>query len=220
MLKLKLTNSVLTNTNGHLLSAENCNIEIENSELSNAAGALLYLRGGKYNFVQCTFANYLSSIDNIRPSGQTVVIYNYAIEEGNRVPRPVVEANFLNAIIYGNNATAGEFSINKDSEDGSGTPINYMFQNCLLLKKGGENDEVNFIECTFNEDPKFIKSTAWNESKKEYDFTYDFRLDSISPARGKADIIIAQKLPYDMNGIYRLGDGGPDIGAYQWIKTE
>lgn len=220
ILKLKLKNSVLTNVNGDLLSAENCNIEIENSELSNAAGALLYLRGGKYNFTHCTFANYLAAIDNIRPSGQTVIIYNYTDEDGSKVPLPVVEANFSNVIIYGNNTTAGEYSINTDSITNPDTPMNYMFQNCLLLKKGGEDNDINIRNCIFNEDPKFLKSTGLNADKNEYDFIYDFRLDSISPARGKADISISQQLPYDMNGVYRLGDEGPDIGAYQWIKTE
>lgn len=227
-LKLKLKNSVLTNASGHLLSAENCNIVIENSELSNAAGALLYLSGGKYSFTHCTFANYLSSINNISPSGQTVVIYNYIFDEkGNKVPLAVTDANFFNSIIYSNNTNAGEYSINEDSKGNPGTPMNYRFQNCLLLKKDGANNETNIINCIFNENPKFIKSTARKvieegENNITNDFTYDFRLnpDSISPAFGKADIAIAQQLPYDMNEIYRLNNEGPDIGAYQSTKTE
>ena len=220
LLKLKLKNSVLTNMSDHILSAENCNIVVENSELSNAAEALLYLIGGKYSFTHCTFANYLTSINNISSSGQTVAIFNYTLDkDNNRKPLPVA-ADFFNSIIYSSNTTAGEFLLYTDS-DNSGTPINYKFQNCLLLKKDTLNiDKMNFIDCIFNKEPKFVKSTAWNAEKTDYDFIYDFRLDSISPARSKADVTIAKKLPYDLNNISRFDDEGPDIGAYQWTNTE
>jgi hypothetical protein len=220
MLKMKLKNSILTNVNGHLLFAENCHIVIENSELSNASGALAFLRGGKYNFTQCTFANYLPAWNSMTTTGQTVVIYNYSYDsERNRIPLPV-EAGFFNSIIYGSHTRAGEFAINRDTIDYPNTPMDYKFRNCLLLKRDGENDGEKLIDCIFNEDPKFVKSTPQSLDKERYDYIFDFRLDSISPAIGKGDYSIASSLPYDMNGIYRLGGEGPDIGAYQWIKKE
>ncbi len=226
VLKMKLKNSVLTNVDGNLFSAENCWIIVENSELSNASGALAYLRGGKYSFTQCTLANYLPSWTSLTATGQTVAIYNYGriynteTKKTETVPLPV-EAGFFNSIIYSNNTKAGEYSINKDTIDYPDTQLDYRFQNCLLLKKGAQNDGETKIECIFNEDPKFVKSRIASLTKKgEDDYIFDFRLDSISPAINKGDIPIAIPLPYDMNGIYRFGDEGPDMGAYEWIKKE
>ncbi|MDR0230684.1 MAG: hypothetical protein LBI82_01005 [Dysgonamonadaceae bacterium] len=219
-LKMKLKNSVLTNVNGFLLFAENSHIVVENSELSNASGALVFLRGGKYSFTQCTLANYLPSWNSMTATGQTVVVFNYTFDkENNKVALPV-EVGFFNSIIYGSNANAGEYIIVKDTVDYPDTPMNYKFQNCLLLKKDGKNDGEKLIDCIFNKDPKFIKSTPESLDKSKYDYIFDFRLDSISPAISKGDRSIALPLPYDMNGIYRLGEKGPDIGAYQWIKKE
>ena len=215
-LKMKLTNSVLTNVNGDLLSAENCNIVVENSELSNASGALAYLTGGKYSFTQCTLANYLPAWNGMTTIGQTVAVYNSGYDnEMNKIPLPV-EVGFFNSIIYGSNSQAGEPVLKGDAD----TPMDYTFQNCLLLKKDGKNDGEKLIDCIFNEDPKFVKSTPESLDKSTYDYIFDFRPDSISPAINKGNTSIAASLPYDMNGIYRLGDKGPDMGAYQWIKKE
>ena len=217
-LKLKLKNSVLTNVNGDLLSAENCHIVLENSELSNASGALAYLRGGKYSFTHCTLANYLPAWNSMTITGQTVVICNYSYDsEYNKIALPV-EVGFFNSIIYGSNTKAGEYAIYGDSIDNPDTPLDYIFQSCLLLKKDGENDGKILIDCIFNDDPKFVKLISESSDKKgEYDYT--FHLDSISPAINKGNRSIAESLPYDMNGIYRLGDEGPDMGAYEWLLS-
>ena len=218
-LKMRLTNSILTNVNGDLLSAENCYIVVENSELSNAAGALAYLTGGKYSFTQCTLANYLPAWNGMTTTGQTVVIYNYNYDDQNNKIALPVEAGFFNSIIYGSNTRVGEYAINRDSIDNPGTPMDYTFQNCLLLKQNGQNDGQRLIECIFNKDPKFVKSTPESLDKSTYDYSFDFRLDSISPVINKGNLSIAASLPYDMNGIYRLGDEGPDIGAYEWFSV-
>ena len=217
ILKLKLKNSVLTNVNGNLVSAENCHIIFENSELSNASGALAYLRGGKYSFTQCTLANYLPAWNGLMTTGQTVAFYNYVFDENKDKILSSLDVSFFNSIIYSSNTKAGEFSINEDDEDNA--MLDYKFQNCLLLKKDGQNDGEKLIDCTFNEDPIFVKSKPEKlDQPGEYDYVFDFRPDSISPAIGKGDISIAIKLPYDINGISRLEDSGPDMGAYEWIK--
>jgi len=213
-LKLKLTNSVLTNMNGNILSAENCYIEVENSELSNASDALVCLRGGKYSFTHCTLANYLPPWNSMTTTGQTLVIYNYSRDNATALP---VEAGFFNSIIYGSNTRAGEYVISRDTVKFPAGRMDYKFQNCLLLKKDGKNDGEKLIDCTFNEDPKFAKSKTESLNKEEEDdYIFDFRLSSESPARDKADVSIAKKLPFDMNGVSRFEDKAPDIGAYEW----
>ena len=48
---------------------------------------------------------------------------------------------------------------------------------------------------------------------REYKY-YDFRLDSLSPARGIADSIAALSFPYDRAGLRRKPQ--PDAGCYEW----
>ncbi len=210
--KLKMKNSILTNVNGQLFAAENCNIEIENSELSNASGALLFLRGGKYNFRHCTMANYLPAWNNMSVTGQTIVLSNYKKEGDNTISMPVDQADFLNCIVYGNNSSGSNILFMKDKDTNPDAPFNYKFQNCLL-KTNDELDKNQTIDCIFNQNPEFVKSTAGD------DFIFSFQLDSISPARNKADSNISANLPYDMNGVYRFNDEGPDMGAYEWTPS-
>ena len=51
------------------------------------------------------------------------------------------------------------------------------------------------------------------EDKEQY---YDFRLDSLSPARDIADSLIATRYPLDRLGKNRLEDGKPDAGCYEY----
>ena len=50
---------------------------------------------------------------------------------------------------------------------------------------------------------------------REYHY-YDFRLDSLSPARGVADSIISLSYPYDRIGTRRKTH--PDAGCYEYIE--
>ena len=47
-------------------------------------------------------------------------------------------------------------------------------------------------------------------------FVYDFHLDSLSRARGRAVMEATEFLPYDKDGVERVGK--PDIGCYQYKK--
>jgi hypothetical protein len=49
------------------------------------------------------------------------------------------------------------------------------------------------------------------------DAYFDFRLDSVSVARGIANKAIAEKYPLDLLGNDRIKDNSPDLGAYQWM---
>ena len=49
---------------------------------------------------------------------------------------------------------------------------------------------------------------------KEYKY-YDFQLDSLSPARGVADSVIALSFPYDRLGVRRKSR--PDAGCYEYV---
>jgi hypothetical protein len=212
--KMKMKNVALTNFKGVLLNALNCNIEAENCEFSNAKGALLNLIGGQYSFVHCTIANYyFSGIESGWGSSENETVKllgSYLNEKTEEMEYyPVLKADFRNCIIWGK-AKSSEIFI----EENEKAFVSKYFQNCVIPNVNATNDDENdlnatVVNCLINIDPKF-------KMVNSDDFVYDFRLDSVSPARNKADAKIARRIPYDLKGVDRFLDEGPDIGAYEW----
>ncbi len=210
--KLIIKNTVLTNTNGNLFTAINCNIQGENCEFSNAGGALLALNGGKYQFIQCTLANYFAW--DIHTSRSLTLRNSKKDKDNNTVILPLSQADFLNCIIYGSGngkSEIGLYPVNQSTYPEA--TFNYKID-YSLIKVNQDSINTNFVtNCILNKDPKF--KTIDNKT-----LTYDFRLDSISPAINVASPTIASQVPYDMNGISRFLDEGPDMGAYEWISDK
>ncbi|MDR1719127.1 MAG: hypothetical protein LBR67_03250 [Dysgonamonadaceae bacterium] len=218
-LKLKIKNSVVTNVTGNLIVAENCHIEGENCEFSNSRYALLQLAGGKYRFVHCTLANCYPSVKQWQYSvNPTVTLSNktYATDAAGGLQAPVaaplLQADFMNSIIWSPNLQSGKIQLQPDTDDFPDTPFNCHFHHCLLLHDGINDDR--FTACVFNENPLFVNTSLTDDEARS--IPYDFRLDSMSLARGIADPLIAQELPVDMNGISRIQDESADPGAYQY----
>ena len=222
-LKAKMKNVVMTNFKGTLINSVNCYIEAENCEFTNSQGALLNLIGGKYSFIHCTIANYYFSSSELgwgSSSNQTVALSNrYFNNETNEVEfYPIIQADFYNTIIWGSQfRTTSQFSL-RESEESS---IEYFLKNCLFPHLNASNDDENdpnniprVVNCIINEDPKF--RIIMSENPQKLEFIYDFRLNSTSPARDRADVRAAEKVPYDINGISRFLDGKPDMGGYEW----
>ncbi len=221
--KLKISNSIVTNVSGPLITALNCRIEGDNCEFSNSRNALMYLAGGKYTFTHCTLANYYANIGQWgRSDNPTLTLTNkyYKWDEATKKnipqPLPLEQADFSNCIVYGANPQSG-INLAKDTTDFTGTIYNYHFQNCLVLYDG--TSRTSFVNCKFNEDPVFVNTQLIDDDLKKT-YPYDFRLDSISPARNVADPEIARLYPYDINGISRFQDEGPDMGAYEYVKNK
>jgi hypothetical protein len=228
--KLKMNNVVLTNFKGILIRSVNCQLNAENCEFSNSKGALLNLIGGSSSFTHCTLANYYAS--NLEAgwgnSDNETVLLNatYYPERKNENEiinpeyYPVLQANFYNTIIWGmKNQTTSQIAI----EDNDSVFINYYFENCVIPNDSATNDDVNdpnivpmVVNCLINRYPEFLDINPAKKEKDEYEFTYDFRLDSISPARNIANPKFSRRLPYDINGVDRFLDDGPDIGGYEY----
>jgi len=219
--KMKMKNVVMTNFKGILINSVNCNIEAENCEFSNSKDALLNLIGGKYSFTHCTLANYYFSSMEYgwgNSDNETVVLSNAYFNTENEAFEyyPILQADFYNSIIWGmKELSTSQIKIDESDE----SSLSYYFKNCLFPHKGAENDDENdsnakVVNCVINKDPKF--KIIMSEVPEKNDFIYDFRLDSISPAKNVADIEIAKKISLDINGINRFLDEGPDIGGYEW----
>ena len=227
--KLKISNSQITNMDGSGLRAVNCNIEAANSEFTNATADVMVLAGGKYNFTHCTIVNYMSlksrhSLSQDGESSQTLrILDNFKVNDIG--PYPLLEANFDNCIIDGsykasNNLKEGELQIVSDEKYIlRSSSSNYLFNHCVIkLQKISNDNFKNVIFITENDENKMEYRMTGGEKNK---YMYDFRPDKeTTPGVGKADLFVSQKYPVDRNGVNRLTNNGPDIGAYEFVPKE
>lgn len=228
--KLKISNSQITNMDGDLLFAINCNIEATNSEFSNATGSVLTLVGGKYDFTHCTIVNYMSlkgrdSGSNTPLSSATlhildnVKVSNEATKQESG-PFYIEHANFDNCIIDGNLGKLREVDLLSDASVlFKSSDFNYHFNHCVILMKEEKSDrftDVIFLD-EESENKMEYRMTGGNRNK----YMYDFRpAKETTPGVGKADLFVTQKYPIDRYGVNRLTNNGPDIGAYEYVPAE
>ena len=199
--KAYFLNSIIHNTTSDGIYAHNCDIKGDNSLFSNSGGSVMRLIGGKYEFLHCTLANYISWWGMRKDVALTIA----NITSDNNAA-PLAKCNFTNSIIAG--LSSSEIKLKK--AENTSIPFNHLFTNCLI-KVGGEDDE-NFVETIWKEDPKF------KNINNDSNYFYSYELDSLSPARNKANYIKAMSLPNDMLGRSRFQDEGPDIGCYEWVS--
>ncbi len=192
--KLTLVNSWLHNSQGSVLSSKHAKVDAYGCVFSEAADAVVSLTGGRHLFSQCTLSNYylFSVISN-----PILSLYHVLPADMTENPaNPLMSASFNNCIIYGLAA-----DINVGDLSGSDVYIRYT-----LLKSEG-NDDANFLNCLWNEDPKFLTVRA--------DYYFNYHVEDDSPAIGAGDpSLVAPATMTDMDGLYRLSDGRPTLGAY------
>jgi hypothetical protein len=220
--KLKMANVILTNFKGILIYSVNCQLSAENCEFSNSKDALLNLTGGSYSFTHCTLANYYAS--NLEAGwgnseNETVRLnttYYPGTEDGEPEYYPILQADFYNTIIWGKHQNSSKITI----EENKNASINYYFENCVIPNDDATNDNPNdsakVVNCVINKYPQFMDIDPGKGDKEDYEFVYDFRIALISPARNVANPKFSQNLLYDINGIDRFLDEGPDIGGYEY----
>ena len=181
------------------------NLVINNSGQTSLACSL----GGRYNFNHSTFANYWNNSFRLFP---TVQIDNVLqVSETEFVVEDLLEANFTNCIIYGNESRELGFV-----EEASAA-FNFNFKNCLIRFEdpNGDFDGVPNYDFSNNElytnivrnaDPIFL-NTELN----------DFNIETgTSGADGIGDPSTAGQVPIDINGVNR-NVSSPDAGAYESI---
>lgn len=202
--KLNITNSQIYNSSafgilGRATSITAENIVINNSGQSSFAGTV----GGKYNFTHCTIANYWNNSFRQFPS----VLLNDFILDENGLPftneaTSLIEANFNNCIIYGNDNP--EFLLEQE-----GAVFNFKFTNCLLRFN---NDNIsgtgnyNFSNDLFYEGNRFNLDPDF---EAPFDNLMRIGQDSGANGIGSTDFIITT----DILGETRTSP--PDAGAYK-----
>lgn len=192
--KLLLVNSWLHNSQANTLEVNYAWVDAYGCVFSEAAGAAVYLAGGKHEFVQCTLSNYylytvpslpLLYLEHCMP--ESLVDNPYV---------PLMEAYFRNCIFYGMPA---------DINEGDLTGSNVYLQYCSLKSPG--EDDANFQYCLWDTDPLFLTVRS--------DYYFNYHVEEDSPVIGAGDPSYVTKIcEYDMDGVYRLSGGFPTLGAY------
>ncbi|MDH6535476.1 hypothetical protein D0T51_09420 [Parabacteroides sp. 52] len=222
--KLKITNSQISNMDGTVLAAINCNIEVINTEMTNATVAIAALIGGEYRFIHSTLTNQMTlsprrdSIPyevNTQKKSHTLVLSN--ILPGRKETAPLT-ATFDNCIIDGNYSPGikpltGEILLNEQE----GTTFDYRFNHCVI-KTVKEDGNTNFNEVIFTKKNLAYRLLGGKDNK----YAYDFHLANDTTAGvGKADPAITALYPVDRYGVNRLtSPHGPTIGAYEFVPEE
>lgn len=208
--KIKISNCKIHNSLIYGLLLMNADAEVVNSEISNSGLQTLYLDGGNHTFIHTTIANHFSS-GNLNIQSQSRDSKYPAVTIMDLTHSAPMSSNFYNCVISG--SFSNEFSIvTRFAEQYKGD-----FKNSYIHREiAMETPQFESIRWYEKNDTVFARSSA-DFIKNIY---YDFRLDSVSPARGIADMEIAAKYPLDINGVNRIENGSPDAGAYQWIAKE
>ncbi len=196
---VRLHNVIVENMNGIGLFSRIFNIIATNTVIANCgAYNVAFTGGGYYRFAQSTIAGYWPHSVRNTPA---VFINNFLLDSiGDPVAFPI-NFNMDNTILYGVNTD--EFETEMDG----GADSLYFLNSCIVRSGREFTDADYYTNVLVNEDPLFL------DTEKN-----DYRIDSLSPAVGIADLAIAVEIPDDILGNSRLPE--PDLGAYQFLPGQ
>lgn len=203
--KVKLANCRIENMTSAAIYGFYGDIEAENCLFANCEQYIFGASaGGRYEFINCTFANYYVWASR---SSESVVLTNYYIDKDITYPIPLEKADFINCIIDG--TSQKELSLSDSDEDGNpiDADFNFNFDHCLLKVDFSEVDtnDVRFTTTIWNKDPLFFEpKNDWN-----------FHPDTLSPVIDRG---IDTHLSSDINEIPYTD--APDIGAFEFAGAK
>lgn len=205
--------SFLHNIGGDGLQFNNCVSKVTNTQISNTLGHTVNLNGGSHTFIYCTVAQFYPFTAN---RGNALNLVSCAEGEEYGLLR---KAHFINSVItgYGEDVIMGE----NIPSDGS---CNYLFHHCFLNTPVVDDIE-HFVGCIFDRDKesedeeKLVRDENFTLFDTE-NFIYDFTPKAESQIRSLADKSYPDVTVYDMKGISRLDDEGPDAGCYEYVAPK
>lgn len=207
-LDLKQTNATIKNSIIHNffeygIYSVNSTINAQNLVMNNCGeSAIGIFKGGNYNFIHSTIANYSS----VQSNGTRTCLHatNEWKNENNQSEQGALILNLWNSIFYSDRDNAISF------EQTPGQLFNFEIKNSLLKYRDSNaagfvfDTNVNVIQSLKNIDPQFMNYFAAQQN---------LRVKADSPAKNKGDITVAASVPLDIAGISRTTN--PTIGAYQ-----
>ena len=202
-LKLSLYNSVVHNCQGYGLLSTHCVVDVVNCQLTNTLRDCLAIYGGVARVMQCTIAQFYAFDANI---GVALRFANFRDEH----VYPLYDFTCINSLV------TGRFDDVVMGEADSTATYKFAFDHCML-RTPAIDDTVNVRDVIWELPEDTVGCGAKHFKKIDHDMLrYDFRLDSLSTAIGKARAIEA--LPLDRRGVPR--DSLPDIGCYEYVKED
>jgi len=198
---LSLSSARIHNHDQYGLVLQNVNAEVSNSEISNCASYCVYLQGGESRFVHNTIASYyrytqynsnVGLYDTQREDVAAVYVNNLSKDR-------LTSTSFVNCIITGV----------RDNQFVLASPLPDLYSGVF---RGNyiKTDSLNLRNASGNVYAQ-EKDTVFRNNYYSDHVYYDFRLDSVSPARGIADSLTSILYPVDLLGNKRIT---PDAGCY------
>ncbi len=177
----------------------------QNVVINNSGEASLSLvLGGKYNFNHSTFVNYWTNSFRDSP---TVNISNAIATSDGIIASDLLEANFTNCIIYGNEQRELGF-INEPA-----AAFNFNLTNCLLRFEDPNGDFNSFPEYNFNNAALYTNTVLNQDPVFQNTNLNNFNIEQgTSGAEGIGLGGVAPTI--DLNGTTRDANT-PDAGAYE-----
>ncbi|MEZ5071916.1 MAG: choice-of-anchor Q domain-containing protein [Bacteroidales bacterium] len=206
---LEIRNTVINHMSSHGIYALNARIDGRNLVVGECGGSSLALiYGGDYRFLHCTFANYWRSwfANRSLPAVSLTdyfVTYTEAGDPQLYVDGEFVRADFLNSVIYGNSSM--ELVLDSYNQ----RVLNCRFDHCLtriLTDSLDYASDARFSQIINLESPR-LDSVPWT-----------FRPTEESPLIDAGLASYGVDMPFDLEGVNRMLDAAPDIGAYEYQK--
>ena len=198
---LRIDNTIIENQSAYGLYSILYPVEAKNFVIANCGTTNFWAFGGDYRLLHGTIANYWNGNEHKVNIGMQLLNYATDSQSGELFYYPI-NIEMSNCIVYG--TQEDEFKTSFSPEVDS----TFLLDHCLIKTGKYTGNMAGFSHCLFNYDPFFADIR-----------TNDLHIDSIaSPVIGTGNPIIANELPYDLDGINRLG--APDMGAYQFVPKE
>lgn len=203
--KLLLDGCIVHNVKYDALSLNSCRSIVRNSRISNAGAHCVDILGGDHRFDFCTIAGFYPW--SVKESAL------YLCNKSDTTVYPIIRAEFVNCIItgYGSDEVMG-FIV--DSIPGVSPDLisNYRIEHSLVLT--ADTTDAHLVCDVWDTDSNQVHAAANFRHASQGDFRFDFRLDSLSRARGMASP--STLCPLDINGVPRP-DSLADVGCYQYV---
>lgn len=150
------------------------------------------LAGGNYRYQHCTFVNYFTRREPV----PALLLSDYVVLEDETEISENLNFSMANSLIWGNLSGSSEVVLDiKQAEQLHIAADHNLLRTSDDLWQGNGN----------------ILGTDLGMPRFEDPFSYDYRPDSLSPAR---DAGLSLNLPHDLEGIPR--DEKPDMGAFEY----
>lgn len=205
--KLNISNSRIHNHSIYGLVVQNMDATVVNTEISNCASYCVYLAGGKHNFIHNTIAAYYGypytnlNIHNNILADDVAAVYINNLSKNNAK----TISSFTNCIITGGRKNNIVVATPLPEHYSGKIEHNYLRADSLDSAYAKNNIYASDSDSCVFQNTYYLY--------KEYHY-YDFRLDSLSPARGIADSIVALSYTTDRIGTRRKSH--PDAGCYEF----